>query len=513
MTDCYQFTGQADHGVVVDRNAVLLLDTNVLSTMYSVTRGGFDLSRVQDRRAAHLLRWLAARPDVAVSPLFGVLEGSGFHAGAIDPLDAMRRATAATAFATWGREHAEEWIRSGEPAPADVPIPAGASHPERAIELGELLLPLTVLPGYIAALATALVEQEGGHGPPAAAAVHRILASRLDFLPAWGWLVGALVFIGTPQLRLELCRDLFKLGRGEPRRSCLSAGWDLGYLELMSVTRIPVMRPLLEDRTPLLVTEDRRLAPVATLLNCRGNSGAFELDGGLLDPTWRDGAIQLLEDLNTERYLSLASASTPTWEQCATVAEQLERELGIAGAPPLSLRGEERVIEIPPDALRQWLEVIAIAEGGEALAELVKHSEAGTDLMTSGASILALLMRDNANAHQREMKSGWESILSGLPERSEDVASLTLTATLALAIAEEDWSISTAIFRKLVLDELDGIVVMWIWYLARKVLEDTAVARQSSLEELVERIRTRMAAGPPAGIARPAALPPDEPAS
>jgi predicted short-subunit dehydrogenase-like oxidoreductase (DUF2520 family) len=93
------------------------------------------------------------------------------------------------------------------------------------------------------------------------------------------------------------------------------------------------------------------------------------------------------------------------------------------------------------------------------------------------------------------------------------VASLTLTATLALAIAEGDWSLSTAIFRKLVLDELDGIVVMWIWYLARKVLEDTAIARRSSLEELVERIRARMAAGPPASIARSAALPPDEPAS
>lgn len=513
MTDCYQFTGQADHGVVVDRNAVLLLDTNVLSTMYSVVRGGFDLGRVQDRRAAHLLRWLAARPDVSVSPLFGVLEGSGFHAGAIDPLDALRRATAAIVFATWGREHAEEWIRSGKRAPADVHVPADASHPERAIELGEMLLPLTVLPCYVAALATALVAQEGGQGLAAAAAVHRILASQLDFLPAWGWLVGALVFIGKPELRLALRRDLFKLGRGEPRRACLSAGWDLGYLELMSVTRIPVMRPLLEGRTPLLVTEDRRLAPVATLLNCQGNSGAFELDGGLLDPAWHDGAIQLLEDLHAERYVSLASASTPTWEQCATVAGQLEQELGIAAAPLLSLRGEERVVAIPPEALKQWIAAIAIAEGGEALTELLKHSEAGTDLMTSGASALALLMRDNANAHQREMRAGWETILNGLPERSEDVASLTLTATLALAVAEEDWSLATAIFKKLVLDELDGIAVMWMWYLARKVLEDTAVARRSSLEELVGRIRARVAVGPPAGIERPAALPPEEPAS
>jgi hypothetical protein len=510
MDDCYQFTGQAHHGAVVDRNAVLLLDTNVLSTLYSVGRGGFDLGRAQDRRAAHLLRWLAARPDVAVSPLFGVLEGSGFHAGAIDPLDAIRRATAAIVFATWGREHAEEWIHSGKCAPADVPVPDTASHPEQAIELGELLLPLTVLPCYVAALATALVEQEGKQGLAAAEAVHRILASQLDFVPAFGWLVGSLVFIGTPKLRLELRRDLFKLGRGELRTACLSAGWDLGYLELMSVSRIPVMQPLLDGRTPLLVTEDQRLAPAAILLNCQGNSGAFELDGGLLDPTWQDGAIQLLEDLQAQRDLSIRGTSTPTWERCATVAERLEQELGIADAPPLSLRGEPQILDIPPNAVKQWLGAIAIAESGEALEALVKHSEAGTDLMTSGATVLAMLIRDNAHAHQRELKAGWETVLGSLPENSGDSASLALTATLALAIAEDDWSLSTAIFRKLVLDELDGISVMWLWYLARMVLDDTAVARQSSLHELLLRILVRMATPPPGSTDQTAAPPPDE---
>jgi hypothetical protein len=220
---------------------VLFLDTMVLSTVYSVAKGGFDLTRAQDRRAAHLLRWLAARPDIAVSPVFGALEGSGFHAGGIDSLDMIRRVSATIAFSTWGRKHADDWIASGQSVPSDVTIPDGAVHPDHAIEVGEALLPLTVLPCYVAALATALVEREGMRDLAAVEAVHRILANDLDFVPAFGWLSSALMFIGTPKIRNELRRHLFKIGRGELRRICLSAGWDLGFLELMSVARTPTV--------------------------------------------------------------------------------------------------------------------------------------------------------------------------------------------------------------------------------------------------------------------------------
>ena len=239
---------------------MLFLDTMVLSTLYSVTKGGFDLARAQDRRAAHLLRWLAARPDVAVSPVFGALEGSGFHAGGIDPLDVIRRVTAAIAFSTWGREHADDWIASGQSASVDVVIPDGAVHPDHAIEAGEALLPWTVLPCYVAALATALVEREGKRDLAAVEAVHCILSSDLDFVPAFGWLISALMFIGTSRVRSELRKGLFKFGRGELRRICLSAGWDLGFLELMSIARTPTVQPLFDGRAPLLVTEDNQLA-------------------------------------------------------------------------------------------------------------------------------------------------------------------------------------------------------------------------------------------------------------
>jgi hypothetical protein len=492
MDDCYQFIGQAHHGAVVDRNAVLLLDTMVLSTLYSVGKSGFDLSRSQDRRAAHLLRWLAARPDVAVSPLFAVLEGSGFHAGALDPLDVIRRFTAAIVFATWGREHAEEWIASGEHAPSEVPIPDGAVRPDDAIELGEALLPWTVLPCYVAALATALVEREGKRDLAAVEAVHRILTTDLDHVPAFGWLVSSLMFIGTPEVREQLREKLFKLGRSPLRQQCLSAGWDLGYLELMSIARTPTVQPLFDGRTPLLVTEDKQLAPAAIRLLCQGNSGAFEIDGDLIDPAWRDEAIGLLNDLTLARTLNLASVSLPTWEGCAAAAQRLERALGIPDAPPLSLRGgEPQMVEIERRAVRLWIDMIAVEDANKVVDMLQKGSEDGIDLLISGAFVVALLARDNAQAHGRELKAAWEAVLNGLSEASGDSGALVLAAKLVLTLGEEDWAWSTAIFKKLLLDEIDGPAVLCLWYLGRKVLEDTALARNCSAAELIARMTAR----------------------
>jgi hypothetical protein len=498
MYDCYQFTGQAHHGAVVDRGAVLVLDTMVLSTVYSVTKGGFDLTRRQDRRAAHLLRWLAARPDVAVSPLFGVLEGSGFHTGAVDPLDVIRRFTAAIAFSTWGREHAEEWIASCECAPPDIGIPDGAVRPDDAIELGEALLPWTVLPCYVAALATAVVERAGQRDLAAVEAVHGILASDLDFVPVFGWLVSALMFVGTPEIRRELRYKLFKLGRDDVRRQCLSAGWDLGFLQLMSIARTPTVQPLFDGRTPLLVTEDNQLAPSAIRLLCQGDSGAFEVDGDLIDPVWRDDAIELLNDLDLRRAVSLESVSLPSWEKCAATARELERALGIDDAPALSLRGgEPQVIEIEPRAVVQWLEAIAAEDAGKALEVLVEGRESGLDILTSGATVVAILARDNARARERELKAAYESVLNELADVPGEPGSLVLAAKLVLSIAEEDWAWSTAIFRKLVVDEIDHIAIMWLWYLGRKLLEDTSVARGCSVPELISRILARAGNTPP----------------
>jgi hypothetical protein len=500
MYDCYEFTGQAHHGVVVDRDAVLLLDTMVLSTVYSVTKGGFDLTRRQDRRAAHLLRWLAARPDVAVSPLFGVLEGAGFHAGALDSLDVIRRCTAAIVFATWGREHAEEWIASGASAPPDVAVPDGAVRVENAIELGEALLPWTVLPCYVAALATALVEREGKRDLAAVEAVHGILASDLDFVPAFGWLVSALMFVGTADVRRKLRHKLFKLGRGDVRTQCLSAGWDLGYLQLMSVARTPTVQPLFDGRTPLLVTEDKQLAPSAIRLLCHGDSGAFEIDGDLIDPAWRDDAIALFTDLDTRRRSGLADVALPSWDGCAAAALELERALGIDDAPPLSLRGDgPHVIELEPRAIVKWLEAIATEDAGAALDVLVEGRESGIDLLTSGGVVVAILARDNARARERELQAAFESVLSGLVSAEADAASFTLVAKLVLSIAEEEWTWSTAILRKIVIDEIDGIAIMWFWHLGRKILQDTALARACPVPELIARILVRVRRGSPGG--------------
>ncbi len=336
--DHFHIIAQAYQGMVVDSDGVLILDTNVVSAIYSVVKGGFARANPQHVRAAHLLRWLASRPDVAVSALFGVIEGSGFHAGAIDPLVAAQRTFATMVFTKWGTANAEEWIASGKPAPLELTMPDGASHPDNAIEMGDLLLPWTVLPGYVAALAASLLRREGMEGIEAVEALHGLLVSRLGHVPAFGWLISALMFVGNPDVRRGLEQELFKLTKPDIRKVCMSAGWDLGYMELMSVARTPQVSRIFDGRAPLLATDENRLGPAAMFLRCIGNSGTFQVDDQLFDSRWRDQAPAAMRRLQAKRLRTLDLASVPTWDSCASAARSLESELGIAHAPPLSMR-------------------------------------------------------------------------------------------------------------------------------------------------------------------------------
>jgi hypothetical protein len=249
------------------------------------------------------------------------------------------------------------------------------------------------------------------------------------------------------------------------------------------------------------VTEDTQLAPTAIRLLCQGDSGAFAIEDDLIDPRWCDEAIRLLYDLSLRRGLTLAQASLPSWQSCVATAQELELALGIVDAPPLRLRAESRMVEIQPRAVELWIETIAIDEGGEAVEALARGSAADIDLLPSGAYVLALLTRDNARARDRDPKAAWESVLGSLEGAPEAASgSLALTAKLVSSIVEEDWAWSTAVIKKLLLDEVDGIAVVWLWHLGRKILEDTALARQCSMPELIDRLRARRRspeAGPP----------------
>lgn len=496
MADTFEFTGQAHGGIVPHQDALLVLDTNVISALHSVAKRGFDLERVpEDRRVAHLLRWLEARPGVDVFSLFGIIEGAGFHHGGLSSYGLVQRSSVALGTVCYGRQHPDEWIRSGKPLP-DLRIPDHAVHPREAVEAAEALLPWTVLPCYVAALAAALADQQGKEALEAASSVHQRLAAELDFVPIFGWLTAASLFLSQTSRRRELRQKLFKLQRPDIRRSCLSAAWDLGYLQLLSIARSPTLDPVFEDRLPVLVTDDSELAPTSILALCVGNTPAFELDAELFDARWRDEALDLLQRCQAERLR--AAGRPPDWDTCVAAAGRLERELGIKDAPRLSVHGRTSTIQVSREQLLAFLGLLRVRDANSLVTELVELEEA---LDPAGFIAVSWLVEDNAQARGRSVNASWNAVVARLPAGWEQSSTLVLTLKTARAVADRDWQLFNAWRQKLAIDEMDGFIFLWLWKFGRTVLADTAVARDEPLDELLGRlIHGVTSATPPEGL-------------
>jgi hypothetical protein len=168
--ETFEFTGQSSAGVVPLKRGLIILDTNVMSVLESVARKGFRASDVQHRRVEHLLRWLYARPDDQMFTLFGVLEGAGFHEGGVSSYQMFRRAIATSAVVAWARDHIDELVTSEISLPKSawgtvdvgynsdrVSLDGGewAGADDSGLDFASELLPLTVLPCYVASRAAA----------------------------------------------------------------------------------------------------------------------------------------------------------------------------------------------------------------------------------------------------------------------------------------------------------------------------------------------------------------------
>jgi hypothetical protein len=478
--DTFQFVGQANAGLVPDENCLLVLDTNVVSALHSVARRGFDLESASDRRVAHLLLWLSAHPSAAVFHAFGISEGAGFHRGNLDAHAVLMRAASSVGAIEHGRIHGEDWIRSGEPLP-DARYPPSALNPDQITGVMEELLPMTVLPCYIAALAAALADRRDLHPLEAAASVFRRLADEIDYIPLFGWLTSALLFLGERDLRRELRQRLFKLQRPEIGRSCLSAAWDLGYLQLASVMRSPLLSQLFEHRVPVLVTEDRQLAPTAILTRCLANTPAFELEADQFDPRWAGEAMDLIQRMGAERLLG---GSMPEWSSCTAAIASLEGELGIDGTR-FSVWGETVIVKVTHEQGRAFVELLRFTS-----VQQILDSRETLDRTTDAALLtgVVILLADNARAHRRLVEQSVGEILGR--SLAEEPRSRWLTAAFNMvnAALREDWKSVTAWAR--MLDIEDGSAYLWaiLWSWGRTVLADTAEARGEPTEALIDRM-------------------------
>ncbi len=471
-------------------DALLVVDTNVVSGLHSVAKRGFDLERPSDCRVAHLLRWLESHPSAAVSSAFGVIEGAGFHRGGLSYFGIVQRAYYVLATLEYGRQHADEWVRSGKPLP-DVPIPEDAVHPRAAIAIAEALLPWTVLPSYVATLAAGLADREGKAPLDAAYSVHRRLEAELDFIPVFAWVAAAALFLGEAELRRELRQALFKLPAPDIRRACLSAAWDLGYLQLLSIARAPAASQLFEGRLPVLVTEDRQLAPTALLGLCLGNSPFFELPAEMFDLTWREEAVELLQKRQLARLQ--IPGRPPDWDGCADAAALLEEELEIEDAPRLSLHRMTAVLQPSREEVLAFLSLLRAPD--LASLESAHLTDLEQEVEPAGFLAVGRLIQDNANAHERSVAATWEAIGLQLPADWERVVPFALVVKMTKAAIARDWQMFNAWGEKLVIDGKDGWIAIGLWRLGRAVLGDTSAVRGEPLETLLDRLAQRVEDG------------------
>jgi hypothetical protein len=487
----FTFTGQAHGGLVPDKHVVLVLDTNVVSALQTVATKGIRPGNADAERVAHLLRWLHDRPDAAVSALFGVLEGSGLHQGVLRPFGLLQRAVLATTLIAWGRQDPEPFIASAAPPP-ELLVDEAALDPTSTMELAELLLPWTVLSNWVL---VALVWQARRQGHTDATALRWVgeqLASRLDFVPGPGWLACTLLLVGQPQLRKDLEEQLFKFGRDQPARDIPAAAWDLGYLGLLSIARAPQLFELFNGRAPVLVSADRGLVRLARQLPAEGNSAFFALEIEQFDPALANEAIAVVDRLQRARIRRWTDGAAPTWEGCAALIVQLHSELGL---PALNLHpptNRGTVLQVGAQDLLRWLKVLDAEDGPEAIRRLEEVLSAGDDLATAAVVVLNRLIDDNAAAHRRSREDSWHAVLSALPENAAKGQTLQVIVRLAVAAADGRWAAVSAWAGKLSAHGGANVAELWLWYLTRAVLSDTATARGAPVADLVARLRIKM---------------------
>ena len=329
--------------------------------------------------------------------------------------------------------------------------------------------------------------QQGKDALDAAGSVHRRLVAELDFVPVFGWLTAALLFLGHTSLRRELRQGLFKFQLADVRMSCLSAAWDLGYLQLLSIARSPTLAPLFGGRLPILVTEDRQLAPTSILARCIGNTPEFEIHAEMFDPGWRDEARDLLQDCQAERLQ--APGRPPDWDVCVSAAGRIERELGIDTVPGLTVRGRTITIEVHHDELLDFLALLRVRDASAVVTELIQLDK---DVEAAGLVAVSRLIADNAQAHGRSVDASWDAVVSRLPVGWQQSSTLVLTLKTVRAVANHDWELATAWRQRLTLDTMDGFVLLWLWKCGREVLADTATARNEPVDELLSRLIGRV---------------------
>jgi hypothetical protein len=489
--ETFWITGQSFGGVVPTSGGLLILDTNVVSILEGIARAGVDSSKIDHRRAVSLMRWMASHPDYEVFALFGAVEGAGFHLGGVSPYQLLRRAGLATLVLTLDPAEGEAFIESQGPL-SEPQVARLMTHPQMLLDVVDGLIPWTVLPCYVATLCVARAIRLPAAPIDKARFVHDCVVEELNYLPLLAWFATLVLFLGDGSLRSRLQGSLFKLRDAFLRQDCLSAAWDLGYLQLLSVVRAPGLREFFSQRPPVLVTNERRLPEVASMFVAEDDTGSFAVSEEWFDRRWRDPVMELALDVQQNR--AAATPTAPTWGGCSVAAGRLERELGIEDGVALELEQPPIIIEPSPGDALVFVRSLRFADAPDVVRYLAEVDGAAFETGALGA--LPALVHDNAEARDRDTQETWMAVKRATPSDLRRLIIFRLVFELLGAADRGDWLTFNAVREKAIIEGPGhGLAYLMFWRIGRTLLEDTAAVRGRSVSQLVDLIEGR-ARGP-----------------
>ena len=384
-----------------------VIDTNVISHVERLIRGG--APDESSKKAAALCRELAQRPDILVIDDFAWIEGASFHqAAGLSPTSIVIRDVAA---------------RLLDSRPVDLlatvadlsgwQIPDGyESEVNGSLDTALSAMMLTVIPCYLAAV---LLEERYGNTSPSSLTaddvIHVVteLSGQLTYVPGILFAALKLACIGTGASRTAVMRVL-KTGRKTrklkeylPIRNALSAGWDLGVLQLLSAK-------LSQGVSAALVTSDEALADLGELITVYQPGVVILLDAAV-DASATASTDGQRIDLAYALLRATAVPSFPTRHQAAEAVRQAESRIGATSTipevlergaslnlPPLQFTDNDLLLirslltEPAPDARRETL--IAFLDGSEQVLRdrfdaMFMFSQTLIDLISTTLNITA----------------------------------------------------------------------------------------------------------------------------
>jgi hypothetical protein len=150
------------------------------------------------------------------------------------------------------------------------------------------------------------------------------------------------------------------------------------------------------------------------------------------------------------------------------------------------------VFKVRPQDILRWLKVLDAEQGPEALVRLVEIIDAGHDPGPAAVVLLNRLIEDNAEVHARSRDDSWRAVRSALPAEAAENRIIQATIRLAIAASEGRWAAFSAWGGVLSTHGVANVGEMWLWYLTREVLRDTAAARGATVADLLVALRSKL---------------------